>query len=108
MKEKNFVKIGSLLEDFLISKDLYEPFKGAEICGRFAFILAEKAPFLISYIEAVDVDRRNWNIVVTLKKNESSVVMQGFKEVIKHHKILELVNKDLDGIFLVKDIVIAK
>lgn len=108
MKEKNFVKIGSLLENFLISNDLYESFKGAEICGRFSYILAEKAPFLISYIESVVVDRKDWNIVVTLKKNESSVVMQGFKEVIKHHKILEIVNKDLDGVFLVNDIVITK
>ena len=108
MKRKRFEKVGGLLENFLISQGLYENFKGAEICNKFTFILNKKAPFLIPCIDRVEVDRKTWQLIVYIVKGESSVVVQGFKEIVSRHKILQLLNAELDGVFMVREIIIRK
>jgi hypothetical protein len=35
-------------------------------------------------------------------------VVQGFKEIVSRHKILQLLNAELDGVFMVKEIIIRK
>ena len=108
MKRTRFEKVGGLLEKFLISNGLYESFKGAEICNKFTFILNQKAPFLIPCIDRVEVDRKTWELIVYIVKGESSVVVQGFKEIVSRHKILQLLNAELEGVFMVKEIIIRK
>jgi hypothetical protein len=54
------------------------------------------------------VDRKTWELIVYIVKGESSVVVQGFKEIVQRHKILQLLNADLEGIFMVKEIIIRK
>lgn len=108
MKQRRYDTIGSLLEEYVIKLDLYVPLKGVEICNKFTSILTKKASFLIPHIEDIKMDMKNLELNVFLKKGESSVVVAGFKEIIIKHKLLDLLNKDAEGIFLVKEINVRK
>ena len=108
MKKQRYVKLGSLLEEFIIKKDFYVPLKSQEICHKFTAILTQKCSFLIPYIKDMKMDMKTLQLFVYMNPGVSSVVVAGFKEIITNNRLLELLNSDLEGIFLVKEILIQK